>query len=68
MIWIIENNGKNRKRLNNKENEKSDEIDDEEATKETSMTYSEKNRIIKEENKNNIINIQHNWYFQEKNI
>ena len=60
------NNGKNRKQLNNKENEKSAEIDDEEATKETSMTFSEKNRIIKEENKNNIINNSITGIFKKK--
>ena len=60
------NNVKNRKRINNKENEKSDEIDDEEATKETSMAYSEKNRIIKEENKNNIINNSITGIFKKK--
>ena len=60
------NNKKNMKKLNNKENERSDEIDDEEATKETSMTFSEKNRIIKEENKNNIINNSITGIFKKK--
>ena len=54
-------NNNNKNKINLVENEKEDEIDDEEATKETSLTFSDKNRNLNDENKNIIQKIEVNY-------
>ena len=59
-------NDNNHNRTSYLEIEKDDEMDDEEATKETSMTYSDKNRNIKDENKNSIQKNEEGICFKKK--